>query len=179
MNSWHFPRGNAIGKKKSKVFVLLNFNKVIKLIEKAFMLLMTAHWKVNFPSFGNRHSLSRLIFLYLFCCKFQKSHLWLTPLWCCNKLHMAAFSFRLHLLGLFQGFFSFKKVEATYSLFGSSKGAATFTKFVKWLGVLGWLWEAVLGCFSRQLQLLILWKSCIHPKLALSRLLLGLGIVES
>lgn len=62
-------------KKKSKVFVLLNFNKVIKLIEKVFMLLMTAHWQVNFPSFGNRHSLSRLIFLYLFCCKFQRSHL--------------------------------------------------------------------------------------------------------
>lgn len=50
----------------------------------------------------------------------------INPLWCCNKLHMTAFSFRLHLLGLFQGFFSFKMVEATYSLFGSSKGAATF-----------------------------------------------------
>ena len=50
----------------------------------------------------------------------------INPLWCCNKLHMAAFSFRLYLLGLFQGFLSFKKVEATYSLFGSSKGAATF-----------------------------------------------------
>lgn len=74
-----FPGGMQLEKKKSKVFVLLNFNKVIKLIEKVFMLLMTAHWQVNFPSFGNRHSLSCLIFLYLFCCKFQRSHLWLTP----------------------------------------------------------------------------------------------------
>ncbi|KAK7838687.1 transcription initiation factor tfiid subunit 5 [Quercus suber] len=72
------------------------------------------------------------------------------------------------------GFFSFKKVEATYSLFGSSKGAATFTKFVKWLGVLGWLREAVLVSLNVAMKLYAkLLEDSLEERLEKSGLLLS------